>query len=176
MYTLSWVDQSTFIAVNLRNFLSIVYQNTVVDYVVLLCFQMTPCSIKYMFPFISKIKNVFGNKMFQLIMSCRNFVYFMTCTFRHVIVANETCNATCIIYIPQFTPAAGPIDGGTVITIHGSNLGMNFKDIKGIMIGNVQCIANETSYVVGRRYVYNYVTIINSYSYILIVYVFTVVE
>jgi len=50
----------------------------------------------------------------------------------------------------QFIPVAGPIDGGTVITIDGYNLGRNLQDIM-IMIGNVNCTSSEDSYIVGRR-------------------------
>ena len=38
-----------------------------------------------------------------------------------------------------------------MVTIEGSNLGMNFQDVMKIMIGNVNCIPNEDSYMVGRR-------------------------
>lgn len=40
----------------------------------------------------------------------------------------------------QIKPLSGPIEGGTLITIEGSNLGLKEIDVKGkIRIGNVQC-------------------------------------
>jgi len=39
-----------------------------------------------------------------------------------------------------------------VVTIEGSNLGINFEDVMKIMIGEVNCTPNEDFYVVGRRY------------------------
>ena len=56
----------------------------------------------------------------------------------------------CFVVL-QFSPSAGPTDGGTNISINGSNLGMRFEDIKSIMIGDAHCDPHRASYVVGGR-------------------------
>ncbi|XP_065901064.1 plexin-A4-like isoform X2 [Dysidea avara] len=72
------------------------------------------------------------------------------CVFRSSCSVNpyDSCPAPLI---NMFSPVSGPIEGGTVVTIEGSNWGMNFQDVMKIMIGNVNCIPNEDSYMVGRR-------------------------
>ena len=62
-----------------------------------------------------------------------------------------------IVVVLQFSPSAGPIDGGTNISINGSNLGMRFEDIKSIMIGDAHCDPHRASYIVGRRWVTSYI-------------------
>uniref|UniRef100_A0A4W3GRU9 Plexin D1 n=1 Tax=Callorhinchus milii TaxID=7868 RepID=A0A4W3GRU9_CALMI len=60
----------------------------------------------------------------------------------------ETCAPPMITRIE---PLTGPVDGGTLLTIKGSNLGRRFSDIKeGVSIGEVQCIPLEKSYVVSE--------------------------
>ena len=42
--------------------------------------------------------------------------------------------------IPQIKPLSGPIEGGTLVTIEGSNLGLKEDDVKGkIRIGDIPC-------------------------------------
>uniref|UniRef100_A0A4W3GBS9 Plexin D1 n=1 Tax=Callorhinchus milii TaxID=7868 RepID=A0A4W3GBS9_CALMI len=63
----------------------------------------------------------------------------------------ETCAPPMITRIE---PLTGPVDGGTLLTIKGSNLGRRFSDIKeGVSIGEVQCIPLEKSYVVSEEIV-----------------------
>jgi hypothetical protein len=47
---------------------------------------------------------------------------------------NDCCNSL------QIKPLSGPIEGGTLITIEGSNLGLKEEDVRGkIRIGNSPC-------------------------------------
>lgn len=62
-----------------------------------------------------------------------------TCTY------SETCQHTAHIECPKpridmIKPLSGPVEGGTLVTIEGSNLGLKEEDVKGkIHIGNVPC-------------------------------------
>ena len=53
--------------------------------------------------------------------------------------------------IDDFNPKNGPHQGGTRITITGTNLGVQFSDIVSITIGNRQCLPIEESYEVSRE-------------------------
>ena len=56
--------------------------------------------------------------------------------------------------ITGFTPNSGPPQGGTTITINGTNLGVSFNDFTGnsIQVGGVDCTpVNPDSYIPGRR-------------------------
>lgn len=59
---------------------------------------------------------------------------------------NETCSLHAHLSdcpkprIDQFSPLSGPIEGGTLVTIEGSNLGIREEDVRGkIRIGDVPC-------------------------------------
>lgn len=55
-----------------------------------------------------------------------------------------------IIY--QIFPVSGPVEGGTIVTIVGRELGMRMEDLAGaITVAGVPCIPIE--YQVSRRYV-----------------------
>ena len=46
--------------------------------------------------------------------------------------------------VPQIQPLAGPLEGGTLVTIEGSNLGLREEDVQGnIFIGEVPCEVHE---------------------------------
>lgn len=58
---------------------------------------------------------------------------------------SETCQHTAHIECPKpridmIKPLSGPVEGGTMVTIEGSNLGLREEDVRGkIHIGNVPC-------------------------------------
>lgn len=55
-------------------------------------------------------------------------------------ISTESYNITEHIYLFQIKPLSGPIEGGTLVTIEGSNLGLKERDVKGkIRIGDVPC-------------------------------------
>uniref|UniRef100_UPI00398EBF10 LOW QUALITY PROTEIN: plexin-D1 n=1 Tax=Pristiophorus japonicus TaxID=55135 RepID=UPI00398EBF10 len=63
----------------------------------------------------------------------------------------ETCSAP---EIQRIEPLMGPVDGGTLLTIHGRNLGRRFSDIvKSVHIGEVSCIPVQESYTVSEQIV-----------------------
>ena len=44
----------------------------------------------------------------------------------------------------QIQPLAGPLEGGTLVTIEGSNLGLREEDVQdNVYIGDVPCIVHE---------------------------------
>ncbi|MEQ2164293.1 hypothetical protein GOODEAATRI_005138, partial [Goodea atripinnis] len=51
-------------------------------------------------------------------------------------------------------PETGPRQGGTMLTITGENLGLQFKDIQnGVRIGKVTCNPQEEQYISAEQYV-----------------------
>ena len=59
-----------------------------------------------------------------------------------------SCDDPVII---NFNPKSGPPQGGTIVTISGTNLGGVFNDIISITIGSRQCQAIEGSYIMGTE-------------------------
>lgn len=54
----------------------------------------------------------------------------------------------------QLHPETGPRQGGTMLTITGENLGLQFKDIQnGVRIGKVACNPQEDQYISAEQYV-----------------------
>jgi len=56
--------------------------------------------------------------------------------------------------ISHFTPTSGPPDGGTVISIHGTDLGVSLEDfvsIYSIKIGESPCVPLNDGYIAGKR-------------------------
>ncbi len=54
----------------------------------------------------------------------------------------------------QLFPETGPRQGGTMLTITGENLGLQFKDIQsGVRIGKVACNPQEDQYISAEQYV-----------------------
>lgn len=55
----------------------------------------------------------------------------------------------------QLFPETGPRQGGTMLTITGENLGLQFKDIQnGVRIGKVTCNPQEDQYISAEQYVH----------------------
>ena len=53
--------------------------------------------------------------------------------------------------LSSFSPASGPPQGGTRITIRGIDLGVSFSDVNGsVTVGGVPCITDENGYVPGE--------------------------
>lgn len=49
---------------------------------------------------------------------------------------------------PQITPLRGPREGGTLVTIRGENLGLDFKEIQGnVKVAEVDCIPIREGYI-----------------------------
>ena len=66
----------------------------------------------------------------------------------------ELVRCGCVLIMPhpsQVTPLAGPTDGGTQITITGTNLGHAPSDIQTVSVGSVGCTVNTALYVPGTR-------------------------
>ena len=73
------------------------------------------------------------------------------------------CSVTCstnfinnssgclLLTITSIFPASGPTEGGTIVTITGTDLGTSFSDIVSITVGSLSCTPIENSYLVGRR-------------------------
>ena len=52
--------------------------------------------------------------------------------------------------ISAISPDSGPTEGGTTVTITGTDLGTSFGDIVSITVGSLTCTPREDSYLVGR--------------------------
>uniref|UniRef100_A0A669D5J2 Plexin B3 n=1 Tax=Oreochromis niloticus TaxID=8128 RepID=A0A669D5J2_ORENI len=74
-------------------------------------------------------------------------------------VYNRTCSSepadTCPP--PQITkvePASGPLEGGILVTITGSNLGMKYEDVVGgVTVAGIQCLPQSKGYKISTRVV-----------------------
>ncbi|KAG7221695.1 hypothetical protein INR49_000062 [Caranx melampygus] len=52
----------------------------------------------------------------------------------------------------QVTPVAGPPEGGTRVTIHGTNLGLAFSDMVGnVEVAGVTCTPIEDGYIIAEQ-------------------------
>ena len=69
-----------------------------------------------------------------------------TCSANFVTTFNK-CPAPMITGI---SPDSGPTEGGTTVTITGTDLGTSFDDIVSITVGSLTCTPIEDSYLVGR--------------------------
>ena len=54
-----------------------------------------------------------------------------------------------VILTEQVNPTSGPYQGGTTITITGTNLGVVVQDIISVTIGGVPCMIDSNTYVPG---------------------------
>ncbi|XP_054644366.1 plexin-B3 isoform X1 [Dunckerocampus dactyliophorus] len=74
-------------------------------------------------------------------------------------VYNQTCNGipadTCPPpEITQVHPLSGPLEGGVLVTISGSNLGMSYHDVVGgVTVAGVQCPLQPEEYKISTRVV-----------------------
>ncbi|XP_072305494.1 plexin-B3 isoform X2 [Eucyclogobius newberryi] len=65
--------------------------------------------------------------------------------------ASDTCPPP---HITQIVPVTGPLEGGVLLTITGSNLGMKFEDVEGgISVAGVDCVAQAEEYHISTRVV-----------------------
>ena len=55
------------------------------------------------------------------------------------------------VYISDFSPKKGPIEGGTEVKISGENMGKTIEDIFEITVAGTQCKPNADSYVAGEK-------------------------
>ncbi|KAK1141586.1 plexin-A2 [Acipenser oxyrinchus oxyrinchus] len=56
--------------------------------------------------------------------------------------------------ITEVTPVAGPPEGGTRVTIHGVNLGLDFSEIiHNVQVAGVQCIPLQDGYIIAEQIV-----------------------
>lgn len=59
---------------------------------------------------------------------------------------------TIACFAPQVTPVAGPPEGGTLVTIHGTNLGLAFSDMVGnVEVAGVTCTPVEDGYIIAEQ-------------------------
>uniref|UniRef100_A0A3Q2XEE1 Plexin B3 n=1 Tax=Haplochromis burtoni TaxID=8153 RepID=A0A3Q2XEE1_HAPBU len=74
-------------------------------------------------------------------------VYSQTCSSKPA----DTCPP------PQITkvePASGPLEGGILVTITGSNLGMKYEDVVGgVTVAGIQCLPQSKGYKISTRVV-----------------------
>jgi len=78
-------------------------------------------------------------------------LYSDSCQSR-LVASEKTCPAPTV---RRITPVAGPVSGGTKVTIEGRNLGVEFEDIESIYVADVACNQNMygASYQVSTKVV-----------------------
>ncbi|XP_077386645.1 plexin-A2-like [Festucalex cinctus] len=56
--------------------------------------------------------------------------------------------------ITEVSPVAGPLEGGTLVTIQGLNLGLSFSELEGnVHVAGVQCVPREEGYITAEQIV-----------------------
>uniref|UniRef100_A0A8D0CSP1 Plexin A2 n=1 Tax=Sander lucioperca TaxID=283035 RepID=A0A8D0CSP1_SANLU len=56
--------------------------------------------------------------------------------------------------ITEVSPVAGPLEGGTLVTIQGLNLGLSFSELEGnVEVAGMQCIPQEEGYITAEQIV-----------------------
>ncbi|XP_029574130.1 plexin-B3 isoform X2 [Salmo trutta] len=76
-------------------------------------------------------------------------VYHLSCTSSPG--PADACPPPQII---QIQPVSGPVEGGVLVTIHGSNLGMHYQDIQGgVTVAGVSCLPQSHGYLISTRIV-----------------------
>ncbi|KAG8142823.1 hypothetical protein E2320_006013, partial [Naja naja] len=79
------------------------------------------------------------------------------CEARDSCVFTKRCSSsttTCPApIITQIEPKNGPLSGGILLTIRGSNLGINAEDVKEIMVANTECQFRKEFYSVSTKIV-----------------------
>ncbi|TNN51522.1 Plexin-A2 [Liparis tanakae] len=54
--------------------------------------------------------------------------------------------------ITEVSPVAGPLEGGTLVTIQGLNLGLSFSELEGnVEVAGVQCVPQEEGYITAEH-------------------------
>lgn len=72
---------------------------------------------------------------------------------------NQSCPGTAADTCPpplisQVVPDTGPLEGGVLLTVTGSNLGMSFRDVEGgVSVAGVDCVAKSEGYHISTRVV-----------------------
>ena len=70
-----------------------------------------------------------------------------TCSTNNFVNVSSNCPSPMITGI---SPDSGPTEGGTTVTITGTDLGTSIGDIVSITVGSLTCTPIVTSYLVGR--------------------------
>ncbi|TDH11058.1 hypothetical protein EPR50_G00081510 [Perca flavescens] len=74
-------------------------------------------------------------------------------------VYNQSCSSLAADTCPppqitQVLPVSGPLEGGVLVTITGSNLGMKYQDVLGgVTVAGVQCLPRPEGYQISTRVV-----------------------
>lgn len=69
---------------------------------------------------------------------------------------NDRKISLCVkLFLPvclQVEPASGPLEGGILVTITGSNLGMKYEDVVGgVTVAGIQCLPQSKGYKISTR-------------------------
>lgn len=80
------------------------------------------------------------------------FCHLLTCTAPHppyiFIFPSHSLAGLCRF---QIQPETGPLGGGILVTIHGSNLGVKADDVKKITVAGQNCAFEPKGYSVSTR-------------------------
>lgn len=67
-------------------------------------------------------------------------------------VTNVPQDFMCVLVCLQVEPLTGPLEGGILLTIQGSNLGQSFQDIQaGVTVAGVPCRPLPEAYRISTR-------------------------
>lgn len=63
--------------------------------------------------------------------------------------AQTVCLSICLL---QVVPVSGPLEGGVLVTVIGTNLGMRYQDVVGgVTVAGVQCLVQPEGYQISTR-------------------------
>ena len=77
-----------------------------------------------------------------------------TCVHTSATCSTNLTTTPCGCLSPMITsisPGSGPTEGGTTVTITGTDLGTSFSDIINITVGSLSCAPIKDNYLVGSR-------------------------
>ncbi|XP_008293461.1 plexin-B1 [Stegastes partitus] len=76
------------------------------------------------------------------------------CPLDQLCTHNHSCPHQHIILNQRVLPVSGPLEGGVLVTITGSNLGMRYEDVVGgVTVAGVQCLPQPEGYLISTRVV-----------------------
>uniref|UniRef100_A0A8C3A542 Plexin B3 n=1 Tax=Cyclopterus lumpus TaxID=8103 RepID=A0A8C3A542_CYCLU len=122
---------------------------------------LSACLGRYVLPCLSSVNR-------SLLLCLQPILY--KCTCRHLPASSDhTCEShvwrspicchgniqtVCLLTCLQVLPVSGPLEGGVLVTVTGSNLGMRYQDVVGgVTVAGVQCPPQPEGYQISTRVV-----------------------
>lgn len=67
-------------------------------------------------------------------------------------ISNKSPMTSIRLLPQQVSPVAGPLEGGTLVTIQGLNLGLSFSELEdNVEVAGVKCTPQEEGYITAEQ-------------------------